>query len=112
MRLSQRPASVRAEVSSAGRRALPSQAISVMTPLTVQAGNCAPPLGCENYGIGSVTQSTGHIGNWVLSANGGIITYQPDSRFWPFQFIEAGIFVALTAAALGTTIWLLHRRAA
>ncbi len=82
-----------------------------ITPLTVQAGNCAPPLGCENYGTGSVTQATGHIGDWVLSANGSIITYQPDSRFWPFQFIEAGIFVALTAAALGTTIWLLHRRA-
>lgn len=40
------------------------------------------------------------------------LTYQPADRYWPFQFIEAGIFVALTAAALGTTIWLLHRRAA
>ena len=38
--------------------------------------------------------------------------YQPADRFWPFQFIEAGIFVALTAAALGATIWLLHRYAA
>ena len=27
------------------------------------------------------------------------------------HFIEAGLFVALTAAALGATIWLLHRRA-
>lgn len=43
---------------------------------------------------------------------GNLVTYQPADRFWPFQFIEAGIFVALTAAALGTTIWLLHRRAA
>jgi hypothetical protein len=41
-----------------------------------------------------------------------VVTYQPADRFWPFQFIEAGIFVALTAAALGATIWLLHRRAA
>ena len=40
-----------------------------------------------------------------------LVTYQPAGRFWPFQFIEAGIFVALTAAALGATIWLLHRRA-
>ena len=38
--------------------------------------------------------------------------YQPADRFWTFQFIEAGIFVLLTAAALGATIWLLHRRAA
>ena len=39
------------------------------------------------------------------------VIYQPAGRFWYFQGIEAGIFVALTAAALGATIWLLHRRA-
>ena len=39
-----------------------------------------------------------------------MITYQPADRFWTFQFIEAGLFVALTAAALGVTIWLVHRR--
>jgi hypothetical protein len=41
-----------------------------------------------------------------------ITTYQPASRFWHFQLIEAGLFAALTAAALGATIWLLHRRGA
>jgi hypothetical protein len=64
------------------------------------------------YGVGFVPQSTGRIGDLVLSMNGHLVTYQPADRFWPFQFIEAGIFVALTAAALGITIWLLHRRAA
>ena len=39
-------------------------------------------------------------------------TYQPGYRFWSFQFIEAGIFVVLAVASLGTAIWLLHRRAA
>jgi ABC-type transport system involved in multi-copper enzyme maturation permease subunit len=88
-----------------------------MTPVTGQiTANCLqsagpPPSGC-GYGISSVPQITGHIGDWVLSTNGNLVTYQPSDRFWPFQFIEAGIFVALTAAALGTTIWLLHRRAA
>ena len=81
-----------------------------MTPLTVQ-GNCGPPHGCS-IGISSVPQATGHIGDWVLGMNGNGFIYQPADRFWPFQFIEAGIFVALTAAALGATIWLLHRRAA
>ena len=57
-------------------------------------------------------QITGRIGDLVLTAQRGVITYQPADRFWTFQFIEAGIFVALTAAALGATIWLLHRRAA
>ena len=57
-------------------------------------------------------QITGHIGDWVLSVQRGLITYQPADRFWSFQLIEAGIFVALAAASLGTAIWLLHRRAA
>jgi ABC-type transport system involved in multi-copper enzyme maturation permease subunit len=75
--------------------------------------NCAH--GCSiNLGINSVPPQTGHIGDWVLSAvNSGsqtVTTYQPADRFWSFQFIEAGLFVALTAAALGVTIWLLHRR--
>jgi len=71
-----------------------------------------PSVGCGS-GISSVPQATGHIGDWVLSMNpGNLVTYQPADRFWPFQCIEAGIFVALTATALGATIWLLHRRAA
>jgi hypothetical protein len=84
-----------------------------ITPVTGPIGaNCAPgrAIGCGS-GIGFVPGGTGRIGDLVLSMNGNLVTYQPADRFWPFQFIEAGIFVALTAAALGTTIWLLHRRA-
>ena len=80
-----------------------------LAPLTATL-NCAPNS-CGS-GIGFVPQNTGRIGDWVLSQNGSMVTYQPADRFWPFQFIEAGIFVALTAAALGATIWLLHLRAA
>ena len=71
-------------------------------------------------GLGFLPSVTGHIGDWVLRSGpplpgnqaGNTYLYQPADRFWTFQFIEAGIFVALTAAALGATIWLLHRRAA
>jgi ABC-type transport system involved in multi-copper enzyme maturation permease subunit len=80
-----------------------------MTPLTMAGTRLNCVNGCS-YGISSVPQITGHIGDWVLGTNHGIFTYQPADRFWPFQFIEAGIFVALTAAALGAAIWLLHRR--
>ncbi|MBV9094975.1 MAG: ABC transporter permease subunit, partial [Streptosporangiaceae bacterium] len=83
-----------------------------MTPLTMAQLHCAPPPPGCGYGISTVPQPTGHIGDWVLGINGRGFIYQPADRFWPFQFIEAGIFVALTAAALGATIWLLHRRAA
>jgi hypothetical protein len=85
-----------------------------MTPVTGHVGaNCLPQsVSVCGYGISFIPQSTGRIGDLVLSMNGNLVTYQPADRFWPFQFIEAGIFVALTAAALGATIWLLHRRAA
>jgi hypothetical protein len=83
-------------------------------PLTLRQ-SCAAQ-GCHaTMGLVTVPPQTGHIGDWVQSVSvnpGQIVTvYQPADRFWHFQFIEAGIFVALTAAALGTTIWLLHRRA-
>ncbi|MGH3247792.1 MAG: hypothetical protein ACRDOI_16555 [Trebonia sp.] len=47
-----------------------------------------------------------------LAAHGyqGFITYQPASRFWAFQGIETGIFVALAAILIGITFWVLKRR--
>jgi ABC-type transport system involved in multi-copper enzyme maturation permease subunit len=68
------------------------------------------------YGLGFIPPVTGHIGDLVLglgtggNRSGQVYLYQPADRFWAFQSIEAGIFVALTAIALGATIWLLHRR--
>jgi hypothetical protein len=37
-------------------------------------------------------------------------TYQPGYRFWPFQFIETGIFVALAAVLIAVTFLLVRRR--
>ncbi len=37
-------------------------------------------------------------------------TYQPASRFWPFQWIEISIFLTLTAALLGLTAWWVRTR--
>jgi hypothetical protein len=82
---------------------------------------CPPNGGCfGGTGLSTLPPVTGHIGDWVLGFGGGqpgnqavnTYLYQPADRFWHFQFIEAGLFVLLTAAALGATIWLLHRRAA
>jgi hypothetical protein len=39
-------------------------------------------------------------------------SYQPASRFWPFQWIEAGWLVALSVLLIAVTIWLVRRRAA
>jgi hypothetical protein len=39
-------------------------------------------------------------------------SYQPASRFWPFQWIEGGWLLALSAVLIAATIWLVRRRAA
>jgi hypothetical protein len=38
-----------------------------------------------------------------------LITYQPASRFWTFQLIEAGIFVGLAVAVVLATLWFIRR---
>jgi hypothetical protein len=39
-------------------------------------------------------------------------SYQPVTRFWPFQWIEAGWLLVLSALLIAATIWLVRRRAA
>ena len=39
-------------------------------------------------------------------------SYQPASRFWPFQWIEGGWLLGLSVLLIAAAIWLLHRRAA
>ena len=39
-------------------------------------------------------------------------TYQPASRFWPFQWIEGGWLLVLSLLLIAATIWLVRRRAA
>ena len=41
-----------------------------------------------------------------------ITSYQPDARFWTFQWIEFGWLTALALLLLGATLWLLRRRTA
>jgi hypothetical protein len=40
------------------------------------------------------------------------VTYQPGSRFWPFQWIEGGYLLGLSVLLLAATIWLVRHRAA
>jgi hypothetical protein len=39
-------------------------------------------------------------------------TYQPASRFWPFQWIEGGWLLVLSVLLIAATVWLVRRRAA
>ena len=36
--------------------------------------------------------------------------YQPDSRYWPFQWYEAAIFVSLAVILIGFSFWWVRRR--
>jgi hypothetical protein len=60
-----------------------------------------------------------------ITSNGGLNTrclahynifsswvYEPASRFWPLQGIEAGIFVAMSAALLALAVWWIRHRIA
>jgi len=38
-------------------------------------------------------------------------SYQPASRFWPFQWIEGGWLLVLSAVLIAVTVWLVRRRA-
>jgi len=38
-------------------------------------------------------------------------SYQPASRFWPFQWIEGDWLLALSALLIAATVWLVRRRA-
>lgn len=79
-----------------------------MTPLRY-TNHCTH--NCFGNAIVDVPPQTGHLGDLLVGTGGNGSTYQPASRFWEFQSIEAGIFVALTLLALGVTVWLVRRRA-
>lgn len=38
-------------------------------------------------------------------------SYQPGTRFWPFQWIEGGWLLVLSALLIAVTVWLVRRRA-
>jgi hypothetical protein len=40
----------------------------------------------------------------------GFATYQPASRYWPFQGIETGIYLLLAAALIAVTFVIVRRR--
>jgi len=40
------------------------------------------------------------------------VTYQPGTRYWAFQGIEAAIYLALAAALFGLAVWVVRRRIA
>ena len=64
------------------------------------------------FGKGGVPKS---VTVWEYLARHGytqLTTYQPASRFWPFQWIEGGGLFALSVLCLAVSVWLVRRRVA
>ncbi|HEV2371991.1 MAG TPA: hypothetical protein VGS19_07475 [Streptosporangiaceae bacterium] len=74
----------------------------------------ALPASCRKFLAGGPPSKGGSM-NALFScmrAHGwrGFATYQPASRYWPFQGIETGIYVALAAALIAATFVIIRRR--
>jgi hypothetical protein len=76
--------------------------------ITIGQENIPIPAGCQ----GLIGRGPGKILSCIASHGyRQFVTYQPASRFWTFQFIETGIFVALAAVLIGLAAFLLLRDA-
>jgi len=77
-------------------------------PMSILQQYCTPgPQGSRAVKTaGTITQCLSQHGytQWT--------SYQPASRFWSFQLIEAGWLLALSALLIAATAWLVRRRAA
>jgi hypothetical protein len=70
-------------------------------PTTDAPAACQPLMARGNPGAASCLVAHGYR---------GFVTYQPGSRYWPFQGIETGIFVVLAAALIALTAVVVLRR--
>jgi hypothetical protein len=72
------------------------------------------PAACQRLVSGTPGPKSGSASTLLscMQAHGwrGIATYQPASRYWPFQGIETGIFLALAAALITVTFVIVRRR--
>jgi hypothetical protein len=70
-------------------------------------GNRTNGIHCDLQGTNDPIQcakAEGYRGNYLA--------YQPADRFWTFQWVETGIYLAISALAIAVTFWLVRRRLA
>jgi len=68
-------------------------------------GNRTNGIHCNSAAAQSPLQSARDAGY-----RGNYLAYQPADRFWTFQWIETGIYLAISLLALGLTVWWVRRR--
>lgn len=72
-------------------------------PISTTSGPCAPSR-AGGQGMDACMAEINRLGYRQQA------TYQPLDRFWPFQWIETGIYALLTLGLTGFCFWWLRRR--
>ncbi len=83
-------------------------AISDGSMIAPNVSSNAVPASCQSAGGSNDPGPVLHC----MQATGyrQFMTFQPGTRYWPFQFIETGIFVVLAAALIAVTFAVINRR--
>ena len=81
-------------------------------PGSIRASSSVMPS--ASAGAGPATSASRDLSGSASSQHGYTqwTSYQPASRFWPFQWIEGGWLLALSVLLIAVTVWLVRRRAA
>jgi hypothetical protein len=77
--------------------------------LSQRRANGRPPAAPPPSPAGSAQACAAHIEAYLAQLR-EVLTYQPASRYWPFQAIETAIFLALALALAGLCFWWIRRR--
>jgi hypothetical protein len=79
--------------------------LGLLPQLCPASFHAAPGGGINGFGSMTSTQCLVQHGytEWA--------SYQPISHLWPFQWIEGGWLLALSALLVTVTVWLVRRRA-
>jgi hypothetical protein len=82
-------------------------------PVTAMPARCLPIVGASTGSLhGSPPPGGGLLSCLDSQGIRELVRYQPADRYWPFQFIETGIFLALALALAWFCFWRLGRRVA
>jgi hypothetical protein len=74
------------------------------------------PKGPSNAVTGGVHTSVGPVGGFqpcvarLATRFHEVVTYQPASRYWPFQLYETALYVAVAVALGALSVWWVRRR--
>jgi hypothetical protein len=86
------------------------KAVSASTHLSCFPGLDAPP-GAGPVPVKGAGPRIDQIGACLANDNlHETVTYQPASHYWPLQWMETGIFLALAGALAGICFWWIRRR--